>query len=745
MRILHLLKHSVRGNGNVHVAVDLACEQADIGHDVVFVSARGSYDDLLVAHGVRVVTVPEAIGAVETFRSGLALIRLARKVRPDVIHAHMMSSAVLGFVAAKLAGSALVTTVHNSFDSHSVLMRVGRVVVAVSDAERRLLISRGFPARKVVTVLNGPDRSAREALSGEDLGPLPRPSVIVLSGLHPRKAVGDVIESFALVAADFPEWHLNIVGWGASQGELETRVAELGLGHAIHFLGSTLRPRPLLEQSEIFVTATLADPCPLTVGEARAAGCAVVATAVGGIPELLDHGRAGHLVPPRAPSAMAAALRELMGDPKSLAKWQRRALDGADHLTVPRMSRDYVRVYQAAVKGRRDIGALQSPSTSDGRLRIAYFIPPSRHFAGIERVVHEIASGLALEHGDRLDVHAIYATRYQEELLDKTPYACHVLGAERLRELGVALRRTVADIGPDVLVCPQVEASVTAWLATRGLGLPAFVPYLHGNPRVEEDEGSRRSQLAFTLFRHVVSRRSAGVLAVSPSLARYAATHTVRDVDVHYVPNPVRDLPMDSVVIDRTSRPFTFVSVARLSRQKGQDLLLRALAIARPDLPDVRVNLVGAGPDEDRLRQMSADLGLDDIVEFTGYTSDPTSYLRAADCFVLPSRWEGFGVVLVEALQVGLPLLAADCDFGPADVIVDPRIGELVAPGDESALAEGLRRAAAKAWNGDDEAYRRGVARQFAPGEATASQLEGLRRILANRGRVPERLVSHTL
>lgn len=726
MKILHLLKHSVRGNGNVHVAVDLACEQSATGHDVTFVSARGSYDDLLTSRGVRVLDAPEAVTVRDALRSVAALVRIVRQVRPDVIHAHMMSSALLGYVAAKCAGSVLVTTVHNSFDEHSVLMRIGKVVIAVSDAERRLLISRGFPARKVVTILNGPDGSARESLRGEDLGPLQRPSVIVLSGLHPRKAVGDVVEAFAQVASEFPDWHLNIVGWGASRDELEARVAAHDLTDSVHFLGSTLAPRPLLEQSEIFATATLADPCPLTVGEARAAGCAVVGTAVGGIPELLEFGRAGHLVPPSTPAAMASAFRTLMKDPESLRAWQYRARDGAEHLAVPRLNRDHIRVYESVIgrRGRR---------TTDGRVRIAYFVPPSKHFAGIERVVHEIASGLVRDHGGLVDVHVIYASAYDEDAIRSARYIAHVLDVERLRGLTLSLRRCVAEGEFDVLVCPQVEASVIAWSATRGLGLPAFVPHLHGNPRIEEREGTRRSRLAFGLFRHLVSRRSAGVLAVSPSLARYASAEVVRDADVHYVPNPVRDLGATSDDASRENGPFRFVTVARLSRQKGQDILLHALAVARPDLPDVRVTLVGSGPEEDRLRRLSTELGLDDVVEFTGYVADPTPYLRSADCFVLSSRWEGFGVALVEALQFGLPLLAADCEFGPADVITDPRLGELVAPSDEEALADGLRRMASRARDDADDAFRRATAETFAPEAAVASQLEGLRRIVASR------------
>ncbi len=347
MRIVHLLKHAVRGNGHVHVAVDLACTQAAAGHHVLLASSGGSYDDLLRAHGVRIAALPEPGGPRRTLQSAGALLKIARQFRPDVLHAHMMSSAVLGFGVSKVVGAPLVTTVHNSFETHSVLMRLGKVVVAVSEAERRLLLSRGYRDRKVVTVVNGADGSPREALEAEEqIGPLARPCVVTLSGLHPRKAVGDVIAAFAAVLPDFPGWHLNIVGWGPDRERLEAKVDTLGIERFVHFLGSTLTPRPLLEQADIFATASLADPCPLAVMEARAAGCAIVASAVGGVPEVLEHGRAGQLIPPSNPPAMATAFRALMSDDDALASWRARAKEGAEYFTVARMAADYERVYK---------------------------------------------------------------------------------------------------------------------------------------------------------------------------------------------------------------------------------------------------------------------------------------------------------------------------------------------------------------------------------------------------------------
>jgi glycosyltransferase involved in cell wall biosynthesis len=380
-------------------------------------------------------------------------------------------------------------------------------------------------------------------------------------------------------------------------------------------------------------------------------------------------------------------------------------------------------------------------SADDGRVRVAYFVPPSPHFAGIERVVHEIATGLMEAHGDLLNVHVLYASRYDDDVLDNTRYTLHVLDVDRLRYVAGKVRACVAANSFDILICAQVEASVLVWVATRGLRLPVFITHLHGNPRVEEMEGTPRARVAFTLFRHVVSRRIAGILAVSPSLRDYAARSLTRHAEVHFAKNPLRAL---DAAEERRPRDdgFRFLTVARMSRQKGLDILLRALAAARADLPPVTLTLVGSGPDEAALKRLSAELGLDDLVIFAGYTSDPAEYFRSADCFVLPSRWEGFPLVLLEALRFGLPLLAANCDFGPSDLIADPRVGELVDAENLDALAEGLKRAARRTSTPDDEDLRRRIARDYERAATSRMHFAVIKHIVASGPRRAGRLAT---
>jgi glycosyltransferase involved in cell wall biosynthesis len=354
MHIVHLLKHCEHSHGNVHVAVDLACAQARRGHQVVFASAGGFYEPLLRACGVDHLRIVQNQKRPVTFlRAIWEVARVSRRRRMDLLHAHMMSGALVGYVASRIAGIPLVTTVHNSFDRHSALMRLGDRVVAVSAAERDLLVGRGYKPARVDVVLNGPNGSARDDSASAGYSPeLQRPCVTTVCGLHRRKGVFDLIPAFAAASRDLPQWRLYIAGEGPDRAALEAFARDSGLQDRVIFLGSVPSARPVLERSDIFVLASYADPCSLAVAEARAAGCAIIATGVGGTPELLEFGRAGKLVGPGDPERLAAELRQLMTDEAERSAFRLAARRGAEFFRIERVVDDYDAVYQRACNSR---------------------------------------------------------------------------------------------------------------------------------------------------------------------------------------------------------------------------------------------------------------------------------------------------------------------------------------------------------------------------------------------------------
>lgn len=317
-------------------------------------------------------------------------------------------------------------------------------------------------------------------------------------------------------------------------------------------------------------------------------------------------------------------------------------------------------------------------------MKILYVVPPSHHFAGMERVVHELASGLARQYQGRLDVTVLYCHRYPE-LSGDLPYKVIWEQVEQLRSFGFRTARWLRKERYDVVVVAQFEPTALLWLSHRLRGgRSRFVMHFHGNPKIE-GTGSRRARLAFCLFDAIV-RRMDKVIAVSPSLAHYIDERVGEPGRVAYLPNPVRQFSTLQPPVAREGG-VAFVTVGRLARQKGHDILIDAFAKVAARRSDARLVIIGDGDEHNALQAQIDRLGIGDHVRLAGKISDPSAELANADCFVSASRWEGFGVAIVEAMSAGLPVIATDCDFGPRDLIDSPEKGHVVPTGDVDALA----------------------------------------------------------
>jgi len=132
-----------------------------------------------------------------------------------------------------------------------------------------------------------------------------------------------------------------------------------------------------------------------------------------------------------------------------------------------------------------------------------------------------------------------------------------------------------------------------------------------------------------------------------------------------------------------------FVTAGRLVPVKDFPTMLRALALHR-QRRESRLLVLGEGPLRQDLERQAQDLGLADAVGFLGFQPNPLPFFRSADAFVLSSSSEGFGNVMVEAMGCGTPVIATDCDYGPAEILDEGRYGILVPPRDPHRLAAAM-------------------------------------------------------
>lgn len=153
-----------------------------------------------------------------------------------------------------------------------------------------------------------------------------------------------------------------------------------------------------------------------------------------------------------------------------------------------------------------------------------------------------------------------------------------------------------------------------------------------------------------------------------------------------------------------TDQPFRIVAIGRLARQKGFDVLIRAMA----QVPGPwQLDIWGEGPERMKLKQLISGLSLGSAIHLRGYTRDPYAVLQQADLFVLPSRHEGLPTTLIEALATQCQIVAADCPHGPREILIDGRLGPLVPPENPDALADSISRVRAGEYRVDAKALRR--------------------------------------
>jgi UDP-D-galactose:(glucosyl)LPS alpha-1,6-D-galactosyltransferase len=236
-----------------------------------------------------------------------------------------------------------------------------------------------------------------------------------------------------------------------------------------------------------------------------------------------------------------------------------------------------------------------------------------------------------------------------------------------------AVRRFIRESAPDVLLATDPVFVRAALLARGGNTAPRVFSWLH-----------------FAVDR-VANRRwlvpADGHLAISTQIA-----DEIQSLGAHHAPVTVGNpLPVsDYRLIPMPAPPARILYIGRLqNHQKRVDLLLAALGRLKDR--EFGLDIIGDGPDRDMLHELAEREGIQDRVVWHGWSADPWAPVKAATVLVLPSDFEGFPMVLLEALAHGIPVVATDCNAGPRDIVQPGANGFLVPIDDPAALAEALQ------------------------------------------------------
>ncbi|MGJ5672880.1 MAG: glycosyltransferase family 4 protein [Nostochopsis sp.] len=356
MRIIHILNEVQEiGNGIVNVAVDTACLQAKDGHEVAVISGGGGYENLLANYGVKHYLLDQTRKPKNLIKAAIGYKTIVKEFQPDIVHAHMMTGVILAsFLRNKGKNRyGLVSSVHNEFQRSSIFMGLADRVIAVSKAVSEAMVRRGISKDKLRVVCNGTLGSPRNRpLQEYEALPLQHPAIATVAGMYYRKGIVELITAFEQIASDYPTANLYIIGNGPNRHEFEEQASKTVVSSRIHFEGFQPEPQRYLLACDIFVLASHREPFGLVLSEAREASCAIIATEVDGIPEALDNGQAGILVPAKDSNSLAAALVKLLSNPDTLHEWKTKAHQNLEWLNIDRVHQETLAVYDSLVSGR---------------------------------------------------------------------------------------------------------------------------------------------------------------------------------------------------------------------------------------------------------------------------------------------------------------------------------------------------------------------------------------------------------
>ncbi|SFM88750.1 Glycosyltransferase involved in cell wall bisynthesis [Nitrosomonas communis] len=284
---------------------------------------------------------------------------------------------------------------------------------------------------------------------------------------------------------------------------------------------------------------------------------------------------------------------------------------------------------------------------------------------------------------------------------------------------------------PDAVLAAGTQSNLAAIMARAAAGLLArLVVSEHNTLSIVAHRGHGLFRRAYPQLVQRFYPEADAIAAVSRGVAQdLAHTAHLPEELITLVYNPVDaemvvragQISVEHPWLTDRSRPL-ILGVGRLHRQKDFPTLIRAFAIARKER-DLRLVIVGEGSERKMLETLSHQLGMQDHVLMPGFVDNPFAWMSHASLFVLSSAWEGFALVLLEALASGCPVISTDCPNGPREILQDGTYGTLVPIGDPQAMASAMLATLAAPPNAE---YLRARAAEFSV-DATVA---GYRRLL---------------
>lgn len=346
----------------------------------------------------------------------------------------------------------------------------------------------------------------------------------------------------------------------------------------------------------------------------------------------------------------------------------------------------------------------------NGEMRIALLVP-TLEIGGVERVFANLANGL-LQSGAEVDLVLGRGGGEMKMFLDDGIPIFDLESDHMLRSVP-RLAKYLGAREPEAMIAAMTHCSAAAVIARSIARKKTKIVATEHNTmsKIVANTSGLKYRLMPFWSRWALNSADA-IVAVSGGVADDLSAQTgILRKRVRVIYNPVITDALHSAAAATVEHPWfqageppVILAVGRLDKQKDFPMLVRAFRLVRNRRP-ARLVILGEGPDRARIKRVVYDAGLTEDVALPGFEQNPYRFMNRAAVFACSSQWEGFGVALVEALSVGLPVVSTNCTYGPAEILCNGKFGALVPVGDHEAMAQALLTALANPMQSDSSAH----------------------------------------
>lgn len=700
MKIVHII--TSLGSGGAENTLYKICKYDNQNeHIVITLKKGGKYLKLLNKRGDKVYSLDINFSIFHIIFKFFTLIRLLRDLKPDLVQTWLVHGDFIGGFAAKFAGiKNIVWNIrYSNFDPDKgkfitlllikLLAKLSFVIpqsiIVVSKKSKEDCINNGYDKKKLVLIQNGYDLSILKPINyykfyfNKKLKIKKKTPILgTVARFDVKKDYSTLLKSLSILKLRNVDFFCVLVGPNINYKNLAlvNMIKKLELNKYIKLMGSQNNITKVMNGIDIYIQSSrYGEGFPNVVAEAMACETPSIVTNVGDASYIVNN--KDQVVSPKNPEKLADSIIKILLKKNSNHWYQikkQSRIRIKDNFDIKKMINSYNKNWnklnetiKLSIKTKKNLNIINVIPRPDG--------------GGAEFLVRKLNS---LFNKNNIKVKNIYFHNPNNLKLSSNEYCLNLIGPRDIRAIWY-LRKYIIDIKKDNTIF--IHAHLTwplYYIVFATFGIDATLFYTEHNTF-----NRRRKYLVLRPFERYIYSKYKKIISISYGV-RNKLKEWLKNKNLNKKFTVIYNGSRHYNLMERkklNSKKLKLISIGALTHQKAFDIAIEAIAIIKDRIQSYTI--VGAGEDEKKLKNLAKKLGVEDKVIFAGYNKNIKTYLLRSDLGILSSRWEGFGLVSIEMLSSGLPLVATNV-YGLMEITHNCSAVYHIKPESSKNLAKGI-------------------------------------------------------